>query len=75
MAWQRGKRITALWAINQSNNVWAWVDGLGWRKVDFRNNTTHLALLAATAKGGQTFVDFDEQIVNGNSTIVEIYVW
>jgi hypothetical protein len=41
MAWQNGKRITGLWANNQANNAWAWVDGLGWRECDWRNNTTN----------------------------------
>jgi hypothetical protein len=75
MAWQRGKRITALWSINQDNNAWAWVDGLGWRKCDPRSNTTSLLILAATAKGGGTLVDFNEDTVDGNLSIVEMYVW
>jgi hypothetical protein len=75
MAWQRGKRITALWAINENDNAWAWVDGLGWRKCDSSSNTTSLLILAATAKGGGTLVDFNEEVVNGNMSIVEVYVW
>jgi hypothetical protein len=75
MAWQRGKKITALWSINEPDNAWAWVDGLGWRKCDRRTNTTSLLILAATAKGGSTFVDFNEETVDGRATITEIYVW
>jgi hypothetical protein len=75
MAWQRGKRISALWANNQNDNVWAWVDGLGWRKCDRRSNTVHLAILAATARGRASFVDFNEEVVDGQLSIVEIYVW
>lgn len=75
MAWQRGKKITALWAINQDNNVWAWVDSLGWRKCDHRSNTTNLCVLVASAKQTNAFVDFNEDTVDNNTTITEIYVW
>jgi hypothetical protein len=75
MAWQRGKKITALWAINEDNNVWAWVDGLGWRKCDRRSNTTNLCVLVANAKQTNAFVDFNEDNVDNRTTITEIYVW
>jgi hypothetical protein len=75
MAWQRGQKITALWSINEDNNAWAWVDGLGWRKCDRRSNTTALLVLAASAKGTNSFVDFNEESVDGRTTITEIYVW
>jgi hypothetical protein len=75
MAWQRGKRITALWAINENDNAWAWVDGLGWRKCDRRSNTTDLLILGATAKAGGTLVDFNEEMVDGSMSIIEMYVW
>jgi hypothetical protein len=75
MAWQRSKRITALWAINESDNAWAWVENLGWRKCDRRANTTNLLILAATAKGGASLVDFNEELVDGRMSIVELYVW
>jgi hypothetical protein len=75
MAWQRGKKVTALWSINEPDNAWAWVDGLGWRKCDHRANTTSLLILAAAAKGGGAFVDFNEETVYGKISITEIYVW
>jgi hypothetical protein len=75
MAWQRGKKITALWAINEDNNVWAWVDSLGWRKCDRRSNTINLAILVANAKQTNAFVDFNEENVDNRTTITEIYVW
>jgi hypothetical protein len=75
MAWQRGKRITALWAINETDNAWVWVDGLGWRKCDRRSNTTSILILGATGKAGGTLVDFNEEMVDGRMSITEMYVW
>jgi len=75
MAWRRGQKITALWAINEDNNVWGWVDSLGWRKCDRRSNTTNLCILAANAKQTNAFVDFNEENVDNRPTITEIYVW
>jgi len=75
VAWQNGKKITALWAINEDNNAWASVAGLGWRKCDRRSNTTNLLILAAHAKGAGSFVDFNEEDVSGRTSIVEMYVW
>ena len=75
MGWQHGKRITGLWAINEDNNAWAWVDTLGWRKCDRRSNTTNLLILAAHAKNAGSSVDFNEQTVDGRNSIVELYVW
>ena len=75
MAWQRGKKITALWAINEDNNVWAWVDSLGWRKCDRRSNTTNLCILASNAKQTSAFVDFNEENIDNRTTITEMYVW
>jgi hypothetical protein len=75
MGWQYGKKITGLWADNEANNGWAWVDGLGWRECDWRNNTTNLLILAASAKGTNSFVDFNEQPQPDRTLIVEMYVW
>jgi len=75
VAWQRGKKITALWAINEPNNAWAWVDGLGWRKCEDNTNTTNLLTLCAHAKSTGSFVDFDEQTHDNATRIAQIYVW
>lgn len=75
MAWQNSKTISGLWANNQANNAWAWVDGLGWRQCDERNNTTNLLILAAHAKEGRRFVDFNEEVRPDRTVIMEMYVW
>src|SRR5205823_2135268 len=46
MPYACGRTISALWAINETDNVWAWVDGLGWRKLD-TTNVRDLLLVAA----------------------------
>ncbi len=75
MAWQNGRKITGLWANNQANNGWTWVDGLGWRQCDHRNNTTNLLILASHAKQGSRFVDFNEETQPDRTLITEMYVW
>jgi hypothetical protein len=75
MAWQNSKKITALWANNEANNAWAWIDGLGWRECDWRNNTTNLLILAAHAKATNSFVDLNEEAQPDQTLIVEMYVW
>jgi hypothetical protein len=75
MGWQNSKKFTGLWANNEPNNAWAWVDGLGWRECDWRNNTTNLLILAAHAKENDRFVDFNEEVMADRSVITEMYVW
>lgn len=75
MAWQNSKKITGLWAINEPNNAWAWVDGIGWRKCDDKDNTTNILILCAHAKAIGGFVDFNEETRDNRTRIVEIYAW
>jgi hypothetical protein len=66
-----GRTIGGLWAINQTNNVWVWVDGLGWRKLD-TTNTRDLLILAARAKLDRTTVDLAEDVRSGVTFITQI---
>ena len=75
MAWQNSKKITGLWAINENNNAWAWVDGIGWRKCDDKDNTTNILILCAHATSVGGFVDFNEENRDARTRIVEIYAW
>lgn len=77
MAWQYGKRITAIWANDQNVNAWVWVDTLGWRKLTNPDDdvTTALLDMSLHAKTGNRPVDFDEVGVGGNIVIREMYVW
>ena len=75
MAWQNSKKVTGLWAINEPNNAWAWIDGIGWRKCDDKDNATNILILCAHAKSISGFVDFNEETRDNRTRIVEIYSW
>lgn len=77
MAWQNGKKITGLWTINQTRNAWAYVSGLGWRKLAHNNDSVFDAMLnlCTEAKADNRNVNFNEVGVSGNIEIHEIYVW
>ena len=72
--WQRDKRILALWSSDNDRNSWAWVDGVGWKKLAYTSTTTTLALtaLASAAKQNGSRVDYREE---ADGTIHEMYVW
>jgi hypothetical protein len=74
MAYVCTRKILALWAINQADNAWVWVTGLGWRKLDTRN-TTNLLLAAARAKADGSLVDLVDEKRGDTHFITELYVW
>jgi hypothetical protein len=74
MPWVNNRKILALWAINEPDNAWAWVTGLGWRKLD-TTNTEKFVIEAANAKVGRSWVDVFEENRGGTFFIKEIYVW
>ena len=63
-----GRTIGALWANNESDNVWVWVNGLGWRTID-TTNTRDLLILASRTKLDGTTVNLAEEI-RGNRTYI-----
>jgi C1A family cysteine protease len=70
--WQNSKRILGLWAIDQDRNAWAYVDGLGWRKISADNDNIFFTMLVqlATAKAGARPVNL--YILQG--VIKQVYV-
>jgi hypothetical protein len=66
-----GRTIGALWAINEDNNAWVWVNGLGWRKLD-TTNTRNLLLVAARAKLDGTAVNLNEEVRGSDTVITQI---
>ena len=66
-----GRRIEALWAINEQDNAWVWLRDLGWRKLDTQN-TRDLLLVAARAKLDETTVDLAEEIHGDRIHITQI---
>jgi sugar lactone lactonase YvrE len=71
--WERNKRITGLWTINQNRNAWVYVQGLGWRKISPDNDNIFFDMLTQliAAKAGNRRVDFRQK----NRVIKEIYVF
>ena len=72
--WVNGKKINALWAINQNRNSWVNVVGVGW--VKFANNSDSaiaaFTMLGADAKLTQGTVNYRQE---SDNMIHEIYVW
>lgn len=71
MAYICNRTIGGLWTINQPSNVWIWVNGLGWRKLD-TTNVTNLLTVAARAKLDGAVVDLAEEIRGGWTFITQI---
>jgi hypothetical protein len=72
--WQNDKRIVALWGINQNRNSWAYVNGIGWKKLANNSDTAVVALtaLAAHARQLNSSVSYREE---ADALIHEMYVW
>ena len=74
-AWNNGKKITALWSINQNRNSWVHIDGVGWRRLANNSDSAIMAMsiLGAHAREKATTVNYrDEAQTELNH---EIYVW
>ncbi len=73
-AWVQGKKVAALWAINQNRNSWASFADVGWRKFSDVSDSAIMAftMLAAHAKHVQSAVDRREE---SDGKVHEIYVW
>ena len=72
--WVSGKKINALWSINQNRNSWVGVAGVGWVKLANNSDSaiTALTMLGANAKLTQGVVNYRQEADN---MIHEIYVW
>jgi hypothetical protein len=72
--WVNGKKINALWAINQNRNVWAGVAGVGWVKLANNSDSAIVAFttLAANARQTQGAVNYRQE---ADGMIHEMYVW
>jgi C1A family cysteine protease len=73
LPWQKNKRITGLWAINQNRNAWVYVQGMGWFRVSPDNDNIFFDMLSQliAAKAGQRRVDFYQE----NRVIKQVYVF
>jgi hypothetical protein len=72
--WVNGKKVNALWAINQNRNSWISVVGVGWVKLANNSDSAIVALtmLGANAKLTQGVVNYRQE---SDNMIHEMYVW
>lgn len=72
--WVNGKKINALWSINENRNSWVSVAGVGWVKLANNSDSAIVALtmLGAAAKLTQGTVNYRQE---SDNMIHEMYVW
>ncbi len=70
--WQTNRRVIGLWSIDQDRNAWAYVDGIGWRKIasDSDNIFFDLLVQVASAKTSNRPVNFYQQ----QGVIRQVYI-
>jgi len=68
------KRVGALWSINQLRNSWAYITGVGWKKLYNTSDSsiTAMTMLASHARQTNSRFDYREE---ADQMIHEIYVW
>jgi M6 family metalloprotease-like protein len=71
--WLEKKLIIGLWSINQERNAYAYINGVGWRKVSAESDSIFLGMLEllSSAKESQSPVNLRVE----NDVIKEIYVF
>ncbi|MEV6879314.1 hypothetical protein [Amycolatopsis sp. NPDC051128] len=72
-AWQSNKKVLALWTNNADRNGYAYVDGIGWKRLATNSDSVHEALLALASSGRLAgSVTYPEA---ADGLIHEIYLW
>jgi len=71
--WLNNKRVVGLWTVNQDRNAWAYLDGVGWRRVAYDNDNIFVDVLTqlATAKSGSRPVN----VYQDGGVIKQVYVF
>jgi C1A family cysteine protease len=70
--WLNNTRVIGLWTIDQDRNAWAYLNGIGWRRIAFDNDNIFfdlLRLLAAAKEGARPVNVYED-----NGIIKQIYV-
>jgi hypothetical protein len=72
--WVNGKKVNALWSINENRNSWIGVIGVGWVKLANNSDSAIVALtiLGANAKLTQGTVNYRQE---SDNMLHEMYVW
>jgi hypothetical protein len=73
-AWINGVKIVALWVNSSARNAWAFVGGLGWRRIVFTNDSAFLNVTAMLSHARQVNATCNVRIESDN-VIHEAYVW
>ena len=71
--WHENKKVTSLWAKDETRNSWAGISGMGWKKLNSSNNSSCVALSILAAHAKQYNKNTKIKIDGGQ--IKEIYVW
>lgn len=70
--WLNNTKVIGLWTIDQDRNAWAYLNGIGWRRIAWNNDNIFfdlLRLLAAAKEGGRPV-----NVYQDNAVIKQIYV-
>src|SRR5689334_9200560 len=72
--WLTGKKVVAMWANRATRNAYAYLDGVGWKRLADTSDSAHtsLTLLASAARQVGSTVNVRDE---GDGRIREIYVW
>lgn len=68
MAWQHNKKVTTTYSTHHSQNSWAYIDTVGWRKIKpaSADGVTNVFMMMNAAKANDrlvsVFLDDDNQI-------------
>jgi hypothetical protein len=70
-----GRYIDALWGNHEKSNVWVWLRGTGWRKLDDRSDDacTNLLAISAASKENNWAISVHEERRGDRWFITEIY--
>lgn len=73
-AWHNGKKITALWSDRSNRNSWIAIQGMGWKKLATKNDSSLVSLTLIASHAEQTGSTVNVRIESDNR-VHEIYAW
>lgn len=73
-AWHNGKKITALWSDQANRNSWISIQGMGWKKLAKKNDSSSLSLTMIGAHAEQTGATVNVRI-ESDGLVHELYAW
>jgi M6 family metalloprotease-like protein len=71
--WLEKKQITGLWSINQERNAYAYVGGVGWRKISAESDSIFLGMLELLSSAKESKSPANLRVEN--DVIKEVYVF